>query len=76
VVAQELWILYTPVSQNPEELPDFTYLFVPNYPLSVKKNVKKYAIISNKFFKITQIQQLQALKMLYKEIFIQNSVFS
>jgi len=23
---------YTPVSQNPQELPDFTYLFVPNYP--------------------------------------------
>jgi len=76
VVAQELWILLHASKPKSRRAPDSTYLFLPNYPISVKKNVKKYAIISNKFFKNTQIQQLQALKMLYKEIFIQNSVFS
>jgi len=44
VVAQELWIFYTPVSQSPQELPDFTILFVPNFPCIRQEKYEKLQI--------------------------------
>ena len=39
---------YTSVSQNPQELPDFTYLFVPNYPYIRQEKSEKNTGMSKK----------------------------